>query len=178
MTTSPRFLVTWEINIDDDEASTPEQAALSALEIVNEARPGDPEGANCFHVTDTVTDQIHLIDLGGNPDDHTRVSHWPRPIGSRLEPVLNETDAACLIDHRGHATLRVRISKEDFLSGFAEYSSGLIAQSEQVSHFDKLHELAYSFGEPANPAINVVGVDGSDFLVDYTTDLSPYLPKK
>lgn len=168
-----RFLVTWEI--DDDDSTTPEQAARTALDILNDTRAGDPDGANCFRVTDRLRDQIHEIDLGGSDDDYTHLSHWPRPAGARLEPTLNETDAACMINSHGQATVRVRIDRGDYLDGYAEFAAGLIMPSEQITHHDKLHDLAFAFGYPNDAHDEIVAVDGTDFLVDYTTDLSDFL---
>lgn len=165
------YIVRWEIEVFDEDADSPEQAAQIALEILNETSVGDPDGANCFEVTDRARDQIHHIDLGADPDENTRTSHWPRPADARLEPVLNETDAACLIDDQGYATVRVRIDQIEYLNGYSVFLSG----SGDDDHFDALHRLAFSFGMPYGPSDAIVAVDGSDFLVDYTTDLSGFL---
>lgn len=172
-TTSDRFLVTWQI--DDNDSATPEQAARTALEVLNNTRPGDGEGANCFEVTDRQLDRVHLIDLGGSADDYSRTSHWPRPSGDPDATRLDKRAGAAAANALGWATVRVRIDIQDYLDGYAEFATGMIMPSEQITHHDKLHDLAFSFGAPVGAADEIVAVDGTDFLVDYTTDLTDFL---
>ena len=168
--TDSSFLVQW--TIDDEDSADPEAAAHSALRTLHDAFAGDAGAANVFTVIDRRSDQVHVVDLGDLEGPLNRVTTvWPRPEGQRFQARLNATDARAMIGENGFATLRVRIGKEEFLDGYAEFLS---ATGDQ-DHFDALHDLAYSFGMPYDASAEIVSVDGDDFLVDYTTDIATAL---
>lgn len=160
------YAINW--TIDDDEADTPEQAARSALETMRRARVGDPVAANAFTVIDRETDSVHHVDLG-SPESPLRLEyvHWPRPDGARMSP---EQALKAAGDHR-RLTLRVRIDIEQYMYGYAMFLSG----SGGEDHFDQMHHQALDFGAPHDCSQILLEIDGSDFLVEYSTDLSPFL---
>lgn len=163
------FQVSW--TIDDQDSVEPEAAAHEALRTLHDAFAGDSGAANVFTVVDRVRDQIHSVDLG-DPDGPNNgvVTIWPRPEGQRFETRLGPKDARHVADETGRISLRVRIDQDQYLAGHAMFLSG----SGGDDHFDTLHHEALSFGIPTDPDATIVSVDGNDFLVDYSTDLSEF----
>lgn len=160
------YFITW--TIDDDEAGTPQQAARNALARMHQATVGDPAAANTFTVLDRQADRVHHVDLG-SPDSalNLEYSHWPRPDG--LKMTLDQATAAA--DHDGRLTLRVRIDIEQYMYGYAMFLSG----SGGEDHFDQMHHQALDFGVPHDCSQQIIEVDDTDFLVEYSTVISDFL---
>lgn len=86
------------------------------------------------------------------------------------KPLCRNEARKLLGEDSGHLTVRVRIDQEAYLSGHARF----LADSD-TNHWDLLHDKAFSFGLPCDCEDTIVAVDGDDFFVDYTTDLTPFL---
>lgn len=162
------YLVSW--NIDDDDSTTPLQAAQSALRLLHNTYYSNPDDANVFTVVDTAKDLTHEIDLGDSESEvNLTRAIWPRPAGARAESRLNAVDARYLATKDRRVNLLVRVDQEEYLAHYAMYLSG----SGGDDHFDLLHNSAFSFGVTYDSSAEIVSVDPatSTFVVRYDTEL-------
>lgn len=163
------FHVAW--HLDDDEATTAEQAAATALATMQQATVDDQDSATVFTVIDSHRDEVHTVDLS-DPDSgfNSHYAVWPRPTGTRHESRLNATDAKYLANQDGDITLVVRVDQTNYLCAHAT----IMGAPGTDDHFDLLHETAFSEGLTYGSAAEIIGVSGSDFLVRYTTNIEGF----
>lgn len=160
------FTVRWEIT--DNLSPTAEVAAHEALRTLHDTYAGDPGSPNVFTVIDNDADVVHTIDLSDvDGPGNAHISVWPRPEGHRFTPTLTIADARYVANANGFTTLRVRVDQEQYMAAYAMFLSG----SGGDDHFDLLHRHVFDFGLPYDAEAQIVAVDGSEFLVDYTTNI-------
>lgn len=90
-----------------------------------------------------------------------------RTLETMTEPLSRER-AEALKDSPSdlHVTVRVRVDQQAYVEGYAAFVAG-----DDSDHFDLMHEIAFDFGIPHGPTSEIIGVDGDDLIVEYTTDL-------
>lgn len=166
----PTYTAAW--SLDGIEADNHRDAAHEALRILHDTFAGTDGCPNVFTITDSDKDIIEVVNLADEDSDiNKHWAIWPRPAGARFEATLNPVDARALLDTDGNVTLVVRIDQEHYLEGHAMYLSG----SGGDDHFNYLHDEVFSFGQPYDPSAEIVGIDGDDFLVEYTTNIATQL---
>lgn len=82
---------------------------------------------------------------------------------------MSATDAEPLVNEDGYVTVVVMLPQEYVFT----YAAAKFVGGEGVE--DLAHDAAFDFGVTHDSSFEIVGVSGEDFVVRYTTFLSPHL---
>ena len=92
--------------------------------------------------------------------------------GSRImnQLPLNSQRAEDLMDRDGNVTLTLRLDQENY---FRHVIASATDGSTTPEHY--AHKTAFNFGRPFEGRSEIVGTDGPDFIVSYTTHVREFL---
>lgn len=125
-----------------------------------------------YTVLEFRTAQVSLEDALAD-DLADRLAGYEEAGKSALHGLERDVDTSALPEPGEPVTVRVSIGQEQYLERYAMSLSG----SGGDDHLDLLHDEAFGFGRPDDARAEIVGVDGPDFIVEYTTD-APYVEEE
>lgn len=84
---------------------------------------------------------------------------------------LDADDAQMLVDDQGFLTIVTTVDQDEFMT---QRAYGMTTEGADDEH-DLLHNTVFSFGLPYDATTLILAVQGTDFVVQYTTKIGEFI---